>query len=267
MSQRGDRVQLTPDLTEASGGVVLLLGKGGLLQVPHGSPQVTFQWMHFPPWIIHNSVLLGQISKDVGDHMSGVSPGTHCRPDLGGMTQFTHSLQVKRNMERAWIRGKGLLSPIQLRNFWLWFHIIYFFADSFYTIALPTIKNIFTVKIDPEDKRNRERRDKSLPKYEASLSKERLTSGPDPFLRSLSEVELQAEFNRPWLAFWLGPFCTLALHLGPNLFSWEDLQGTNCPLQHGSLEPCSIQATPPWWDSDSQRHVLNDWLNWKYDSL
>lgn len=116
MSQGGDWVQLTPDLTEASGGVVLLLGMGGLLQIPHGSPQVTFQWMHFPPWTIHNSVLLGQISKDVGDHMSGVLPGTHGRPDLEGMTQFIHSLQVKRNMERAWIWGKGLLSLIRLRN-------------------------------------------------------------------------------------------------------------------------------------------------------
>lgn len=54
----------------------------------------------------HNSVLLGQISKHVGDRMSGVLPNTQGRPDLEGMTQLVHSMQVKRNMERASIWGK-----------------------------------------------------------------------------------------------------------------------------------------------------------------
>lgn len=80
---RGDWVHLTSDLTAASGGVGFFTGKR-----TSSSPT------RFPPSYIpvdafptvdhtHNSVLLGQISKDVGDRMSGVLPNTQGRPDLG----------------------------------------------------------------------------------------------------------------------------------------------------------------------------------------
>lgn len=57
----------------------------------------------------HNSVVLWQKSKDVGEHMSGVLLSTHGRPDPERMTQLGHSLQVKGNMERVWFREKGLV--------------------------------------------------------------------------------------------------------------------------------------------------------------
>lgn len=50
------------------------------------------------------------------------------------------------------------------------------------------------------------------------LSGQRPTQAPDPFLRSVSKLEPEAQSIWPWLDFWLGPFSTLALHLGPIVF-------------------------------------------------
>lgn len=124
---RGNWVHLTSDLRVASGGVVFLLGKAGPLQVPHGSPRVTFQWMHFPPWTIHITLFFwGRFPRMWATTWVGSCP-ILMAPDLGGMTQLVHSLQVKRKMERTSIWGKGLLSPVQQRNIWLSLHIIYIF--------------------------------------------------------------------------------------------------------------------------------------------
>lgn len=70
-------VHLTSDLTAASGGVVFYWER------EHHFKSHTVLQSHIPveafPTVdhTHNSVLLGQISKDVGDRMSGVLPNTH----------------------------------------------------------------------------------------------------------------------------------------------------------------------------------------------
>lgn len=95
---RGHWVHLTSELSAASGGVGFLLGKGGPFQVPHGLPWVTFQWMHFPPWTIHITLFfLGQISKDVGDRMSGVLPNTHGTWPWGNDTVSPFSAGQEKN--------------------------------------------------------------------------------------------------------------------------------------------------------------------------
>lgn len=71
----------------------------------------------------HNSVVLWQKSRDVGDRMSGVLPGTHSRPDPQWTIQSSHSLQVKGKMERARIWEKTLFFLIYYRNFGFFFQI------------------------------------------------------------------------------------------------------------------------------------------------
>lgn len=283
----GDWVHPISDLTTASGAAGISLGKGELLQVPHSFPQVTFQWMHFPPWSIHITLFFwGRFPRMWATAWVGSCP-ILMAPDLGGMTQLVHSLQVKRTMERASIWGKGLLCPPQQRNIWLWFQIIYILITLAFIYIF--IYLFFTIKSDPCDNQQSQntkrywRNDKLFSKKNLCNTSEfrvgptpppnllllfgqRLTLTPDPFLRSVSNVDPEAEFNRPWLAFfWLEPFCTLALHLGPFSFLEKPYQGqppTTWLL--GVMQHSSTYTMTRQWLTDVPIKPLQ---GWNYDSL
>lgn len=143
---RGHWVHLTSDLRAPSGGVAFLLGKRGPLQVPHASSRVTFQWMHFPPWTIHITLFLwGGFLRMWATVWVGSCP-ILMAPDLGGMTQLFHSLQVKRKTEKASIWGKGLLLPVQQRNILIMITRQLYFHDSFYALAFTNCHWAFSWK-------------------------------------------------------------------------------------------------------------------------
>lgn len=189
----------------------------------------------------HNSVLLGQISKDVGDRISGALPNTHGTWPWGNDTVSPFSAGQEKEGEGLDLGERSALASTAEKHLIVITHHSYF-RDSFCAVSFTnciraiSLKYLYIkemIRMIAQQTQNTKRAAGEMTNYcpkrnlcnssEVRVEKfsmllfsgQRPTLAPDPFLRSVSKVDPEAESNWPWLEVWLGPFSTLALHLGP----------------------------------------------------
>lgn len=107
----------------------------------------------------HNSVLLGQISKDVGDRMSGVLPKTHGTRPWGNDTVSPFSAGQEKDGEGLDLGERSALASTAEKHLIVITHRIHF-HESFYAVVFTNCiraisdKYLFNKKYGPEDNRH-----------------------------------------------------------------------------------------------------------------
>lgn len=95
----------------------------------------------FPPWTEHITLLFcGKSPRMWVTTWVGSCLVLMAEPDLQRMTQLAHSLQVKGNMERAWIWEKGLV-------FLIWKHL-FLIPHFFFYISMNHLKKWNTIILE-----------------------------------------------------------------------------------------------------------------------